>query len=66
MCFPELKTVDWKKVAVPHLSQTNITLICFNMLRVTVTLYYSSVHAHVDVDGDDVYGSVVTYMYMWS
>ena len=34
------------------------------MLRVTLTLCYCIVHAHVDVDGDEVYGSVVTYMYI--
>ena len=32
------------------------------MLRVTVTLSYCIVHAYVDVDDDEVYGSVVTYM----
>ena len=34
------------------------------MLRVTVTLSYCIVHAYVDVDDDEVYGSVVTYMYV--
>ena len=32
----------------------------------TVTLSYCIVHAYVDVDDDEVYGSVVTYMYIWS
>ena len=64
MLFPTLKTGNWKNVAVSHLSWTNIMLICFNMLRVTVTLSYCIVHAYVDVDDDEVYGSVVTYMYV--